>query len=116
MEAKWNEQIRKKIELNASTSLMPHHAPSRAPFIFHIELARGIFRILDVFIHYMLMLIAMTFNVGLFLAVIVGAGVGTKSKENYSLTGLILFSVFRPVSKGPQFKGVVGDADSGDCH
>lgn len=63
--------------MDAHTSLVPR-GTTRAPFVAHIELARGVLRTIDIFIHYMLMLIAMTFNVGLFLAVVVGAGVGMR--------------------------------------
>lgn len=75
IETKFNDEIRLHLLKSDTTSLMPYH-PQRAPFIARIEFARGLLRIVEVFIHYFLMLIAMTFNVGLFLAVIVGAGVG----------------------------------------
>jgi len=31
---------------------------------------------LDIFVHYTLMLVAMTFNIGLFFAIVLGAGTG----------------------------------------
>eukprot|EP01126_Amoeba_proteus_P060268 TRINITY_DN7952_c0_g1_i1.p1 TRINITY_DN7952_c0_g1~~TRINITY_DN7952_c0_g1_i1.p1 ORF type:complete len:348 (-),score=50.34 TRINITY_DN7952_c0_g1_i1:212-1255(-) len=84
MDNKWNREILHHAHKSSHVPLMDSSF-ARAPFIFHVELSRGILRIFEVFFHYLLMLIAMTFNVGLFLAIVLGSGVGH-----------IIFSPFRP--------------------
>jgi len=47
-----------------------------APFSLSVDVPRALLRFVETLAHFLLMLVAMTFNVGLFLAVVVGAGVG----------------------------------------
>jgi len=60
---------------NTAKTMSPGWAPQ--PFRFWIDLARAGLQALETVFSYSLMLIAMTFNVGLFFAVIVGLFLGT---------------------------------------
>jgi copper transporter 1 len=69
-----------------------------------IASVRGIFRILSTTLGYGLMLLAMTFNVGIFLSIILGFGVGT--------------FIFVPVLKLGYSNNAIndGNSNSSDCH
>jgi len=72
------------LKVNEETHLhSKHHHKSKPNWKFETELLKSLMRLLDVFIHYILMLVAMTFNVGLFLAVIFGIGVGSFAWSKY---------------------------------
>ena len=63
---------------------------------------RAMLRMLSTFIGYSLMLIAMTFNVGLFIAIIVGFGVGT--------------FCFVPMIKQSAIPALMGPVGNTECH
>jgi len=73
---KYNEHIR-KLPVDITTPITKQGEVIRRPYDFWIEIQKAVLRTLEVFFHYMLMLIAMTFNVGLFLAVVCGTGLGS---------------------------------------
>jgi len=81
MELSWRAQLRKKLQQKSTqlddTPLMPTGEVSKRPYDFWIEIQRSMLKMLETFLHYILMLLAMTFNVGLFIAIIAGVGVGS---------------------------------------
>jgi hypothetical protein len=62
--------------ININNSLGEHPMPRKSSFKFFHELTRSILYTIALLLHYFLMLISMTFNVGLFIAIIAGAFFG----------------------------------------
>jgi len=79
--SKMEERWTKKLEHGDYEPLVP---TGERPWIASIEISRAVFHMVDIFVHYTLMLVAMTFNAGLFFAIIVGSG-----------TGVLIFSFFK---------------------
>jgi len=107
--AKVNLEIRWKLDARfdpvartASTINMKSHMTIvYSPFDWRRDLLRALYRCIDVASHFFIMLITMTFNAGLFIAVVLGYGAGH-----------LLFS---RLSK-PQLAGSLFDDNEEACH
>jgi hypothetical protein len=98
MEFKWSSALRKSIyaaaedddtkepgtpadddnaSIHSRTGMLSRRRSPVQPFRVWVEPVRGLMSMLEITISYGLMLIAMTFNVGLFFSVVLGVGVGT---------------------------------------
>ena len=73
LEKKWKDYATKFVGLNDEE---PEHIPY-SPWSWKVDLPRSILTVIEVGWGYCLMLVAMTFNVGLFFAVLAGAFIGT---------------------------------------
>jgi len=79
IEARWKLTAKYEPLSRNSSSIInskTHITINYAPFEWKRDFLRAVYRTIDVTFHFFLMLVAMTFNVGLFLAVILGYGTG----------------------------------------
>jgi copper transporter 1 len=104
LEMRWKMDSKYERIETESTSLNTKHSRALvyAPFDWQRDTIRALYKTIDVALHYIIMLIAMTFNGGLFIAVILGYGVGH-----------LLFS---RVSKPRMPRGSFLDVDEENCH
>jgi len=77
LESNWRVQNQKKYTVSDSQFLLKADDTAIPPFDCKVDLLRAVIRGIELTFSYFLMLVAMTFNVGFFLAVIFGAVVGT---------------------------------------
>jgi len=77
MEIRWKMDPKKYSSINTGSSLNSKAlSVVYAPFEWRRDIIRAFYRMIDVIFHFFIMLIAMNYNAGLFIAIILGYGIG----------------------------------------
>jgi copper transporter 1 len=77
VEARWKLKSKyERIPENTSVNAKPHTLGYSIPLDWQRDIILAVYKTIDMGLHYLVMLIAMTFNGGLFIAVILGYGFG----------------------------------------